>query len=343
MRNQPMSSVARRAFTIAELMIVLIILGVVLSVILPSLKSVSARAKAAVTATTMSSLAQACGGFTYDNNGRSPGYFTAAEMGHPDNEAVGMPGMSNILLDLMPGVTQKVATPGAAIYEVGPSTDAKVSVDLTQYGGTVIAAPGGTNRSYFRPDPKYFYAPVEPGGNLASVQGTVQASTREGNLYLPSLHDAYGTPILAWQEDERVSSAFVRPTYDANDAANATVARFYWASNAAFLKATSTGRLLINQNQFSMLGEAAFGAGSKHLSLIGLLANPAFPENFANPKARGPIVFHSAGANGVYLGIEERGAKTSIVNNNQAPLGFRPGYDPFRSGDFDDLVVSSGN
>ncbi|MGD9689831.1 MAG: type II secretion system protein [Phycisphaerales bacterium] len=332
---------ARRGFTIAELMIVLIILGVVLSIILPSLRAVSARAKAAVTTTTMSSLASAGGLFSNDNNGRAPGYFTAAQMGHQANDTRGMPAMTNILLDLMPGVTAKPAMPGTGVIEIGPTTGDVINLDLNQYAGTRIQTPGGQARSYFRPDPKYFFAPIEEGGNAALARQGQESGTLN-HLYVPNLHDAYGSPILAWQEDDRAANTFAARDSSTNPG---TVARFYWASNACFLRAKALGRLQTNQDSESMLRGTGSRSGDPLGSMTGLLGNPAFPGNGFDPiKARGPLVFHSAGANGVFLGEDERGAKTAVDGGGAPrPLFYIPGQDPFRNGDFDDLVVSAGN
>ncbi len=339
-----------RAFTIAELMIVLIILGVVLAVVLPSLKATSSSAKKAVSTTIMASLSAAATQFAVDNQGRTPGYFSAGEMGSSGasgggggagNDVRGFPGLNNVLLDLMPGVTTKAANPAQGVIEVGPQ--ATVVVDLKQMGSSVMSDASASNRAYFRPDPKYFYATVDPANyaNAATLGAGKQFSNDPNHLVLPTAYDAFGQPILAWQTDERVP-----PTQGFFASLNSnTLASVYYAQNSCFLEATNLGRLGRNQttngDAYSMLTRNAPGNGTNPnvRTLTSILANPAFPG-----RARGPLTFHSAGANGLYLGTDERGAK--LAQGNSATPGALPyaaGVDPVKNGDFDDILVSAGN
>jgi type II secretory pathway pseudopilin PulG len=346
-RSRPIRRNVARAFTVAELMIVLIILGVVLSVVLPSIKHVNNRAKAAVTYTIMNSVASASGQFVNDNNGRNPGHYTAGEMGVTENEDNGLSGLQNILLDLMPGITAGAAIPGNGVIELDPGGGAEaVRVNLNQLAGTTLAVPGGASRSYFRPDPKYYFAAADYfGGGAPPPAGFKHVASVEGHRFLPDLHDGFGQPILGWQQDERADTpgaVFARANYD--PANTAEVARFYWASNACFLKTISLGRLMTNQETQSMLGRTGAPGNTPENSLEAILGNPAFPSaGFLPTRARGPLVFHSAGANGIFLGVDERGAKISVNGTTRRPLTYVPGLDPLKGGDFDDIVISAGN
>jgi hypothetical protein len=200
-----------------------------------------------------------------------------------------------------------------------------------------MAVPGGAARSYFHPDPKYYYAAADLGTGATITQKHVAAV--ESHVYLPDLYDAYGQPILGWQEDERAQGApgasFAREKSDDG------IARFYWASNACFLTSTGLGRMMQSQNANSLLGRAA--GPNPWDSMMGLLGNPAFPEFGSIPRARGPIVFQSAGANGLFLGLGERGAIIARgTSATPAPMGYFPGVDPMKNGDFDDIVIGAG-
>lgn len=352
MRSQ--CRVACRAFTLAELMIVLIILGVVLGVVLPSLSATTRSAQRAATTTLMSGIGAAATSFSTDNQGRNPGYFTAQQMGASENENQGFAGLMNIMLDLMPGITTKPAAVDQQVLEIGPGNagdpGSRVNLDLTQLGAAATNDAASSTRSYYRPDPKYFYSTVDPAqlSNAGSLANGRQVSSNDNHYVVPTLHDAFGQPILGWQQDDRTALVFAADN-SGSLSANASgqgsqTARFYWASNACFLKATSLGKKLLPQTTDSLIGRSQDDA-VRIGSLSGLLGNPAFPGTGSTlARARGPLVFHSAGANGVYVGAKERGAIIARgTGSNPTPLLLIPGIDPFKSGDFDDIVLGSGN
>jgi len=357
MRTPVHAATSSRAFTLAELMIVLIILGVVLSVVLPSLSATSKSAQRAATVTLMSGVSAAATAFSNDHQGQNPGYFTAKQMGSSDNEDQGFAGLMNMMLDLMPGVTTKPATTDQQVIEVGPgqtAADGRVNVDLTQLGSAASLDSSNSVRSYYRPDPKYFFASVDPAqrADAASLVRGKQVSQNENHYVMPTLHDAFGQPILGWQEDDRTPTQFAAMNsggLSANAGAAGTKARFYWASNACFLKATSLGKQLKSQvasaNRESSLLGGGTNEGEINSTLEALLGNPAFPATASGPtRGRGPIVLHSAGANGVYVGSEERGAIIARgTGGTAAPIRYIPGFDQFKNGDFDDIVLGSGN
>ncbi len=349
-----------RAFTLAELMIVLIILGVVLGVVLPSLSATTRSAQRAATTTLMSGLGAAAVSFSTDNQGRNPGYFTAQQMGSTENVDRGFAGLMNVMLDLMPGVTTKPAGVDQQVLEVGPGQSVAeggvVNVDLKQLGSAATNDSSSSTRAYYRPDPKYFYSTVDPTqvANAASLANGKQVSTNESHYVIPTLHDAFGQPILGWQQDDRTAFRFgavnagsISPTSSGEPAG---VARFYWASNACFLKATALGKRLQSQvANGDDVPSSLLGGGRAptflEITLEGVLGNPAFPGTISQPtRPRGPLVFHSAGANGIYVGSKERGGILARqTNTTDQPLRYVPGQDPFKSGDFDDIILGSGN
>lgn len=339
---------ARRAFTIAELMIVLIILGVVLAVVLPSLKATNTAAKKAATTTIMVGLSGAAIQFASDHNGQRPGYFPAAEMqsgatvvggNGAGNSERGFSGLQNVLLDLMPGITsESTSTGNANIIQVGPTAGNLVSVSLRQLGSSVQGDASGSTRAYFRADPKLYYTYV-PSGDIADAPSyrRKQQAVPE-HIILPSLHDSFGQPILAWESDERVHDP---ATFATDNTAGA--ATFSLSNNACFLRATGLGRLERNQTQGAVGTDCSLlGLSDQRFSvdaLRSLLSNPA-----AAGRVRGSLVFHSAGANGIYLGSDERGAKIAQGSGGVLVGSFgQTGVDPMKNGDFDDVVISGGN
>lgn len=316
----------RRGFSLVEMLVVLLILTIVISIVIPSLQAARNTARKSATNSLMASLATAVGQFKQSQS-RLPGYFPVREMGAATNAANGFSAMENIMADLAGGVTTDSATGSVAnacdttnnpVIAVGPGAT-KVNIDVGRIGATEGGAKGEAVAGYFRPDPKFFARQCQP--NQRTPGGPTDARSA-----MPVLVDAWGQPILAWVQDQLPpGSSFAMAQEDAGSGR----ARFYRVSNACFLDATSLGKLKEDQTDAttgSLLARTNPGAAN---SINGLVGNPAF----AN-EARGMMLFHSAGTNGVYLGRSERGGKTS-GGTLAAPVG----RDPFQEGDFDDLVV----
>lgn len=319
MKNSVQSGV--RGFSLVEMMVVLLILSVVLGIIIPALGYARNTARKNATSALMTQLATASASFQLDER-RLPGYFTARDMGNNANTTTeGFSAMSNILLDLAGGV---VASSGATpdTVQVGPHAGARVYVAPEYIGGSTQSA-GSVSKAYFRPDPKTFTV-------VSGKFGTAN------NTSLPELVDLFGTPILAWAQDDvpNTNNAF-------SSADSGTRARFYWAQNAASLKATTLGRIGGNQTTDSHLSATNPPSANNIVSMRALLGAP----NFADPNdatlpsaARAPIVFHSAGYNGVYLGKFERGGK---IAGPAGPVAYSATKDKME--DFDDLIVKVSN
>ncbi|MFN0012094.1 MAG: type II secretion system protein [Phycisphaerales bacterium] len=352
-----------RAFTLVEVLVVLIIIGTVLAILLPSLATTRQAAKKVSSQALMNNLAAATSQFITDRR-ESPGYFTPVEMGAAANSAPsdsagsqrGFGAIQNIMIDLAGGIT---AAPqdGVQLLEVGPTASASVVIDLAQIGGSGAGSgSAASNKAYFTPARQFF----EPQGNaqIASDSGNRR------NRLLPTLIDAFGQPILAWAQDERGQSVATWAALDSS-----TVAKYYWAANGCYLNSTALGKAVANQSgdtnydrPSSLIGGGGttFDADQVQSSLMALLGHPAFPSpamqdalggGFAGSQiplpgaARGQVVYHSAGANGVYLGTFERGGKAALEDNATRPPAkaarYSGGYDPML--DFDDIVVPAGN
>ncbi len=330
LRTSRLAPSARRAFSLVELLTVLAILAIVVAIIIPAMNLARRAAKNSDTLATLSDLSRAISMYKNDKS-RYPGYFSPRELGSTVNKnTYGFDTMSNIMLDLMGGVAPANAT-GASILDIGPSAT-PIKVDLVTFGGTQQDKNGAQVKGYFRPDAK----------KMSVMSGTGQRFAGNQNNLLPSLVDAFGQPILAWAQDETPSGGvFAEEDFTA---AGVNGAKFYWAQNAAFLKGvTSLGKLAENQNFASGGSLIANDVNpvNRLQTLYALLGNPAAPDdafsapNYRPATARGPIILHAAGADGVFVGNRDRGGKSGIVT-------YTPNQDKFNGPLFDDQLVPAG-
>jgi prepilin-type N-terminal cleavage/methylation domain-containing protein len=315
---------ARRAFSLVEMMVVLLILAVVLAIVVPALSAARNTARKAATNSLMNQLAMACAQFQMDER-RLPGYFTPRDLGAAENGDRGFTTMHNIMADLAGGVVQTDNTP--TTIEVGPLAGQTILID-TALIGSARQIKGVTNKAYFQPDPKFF--------------GVVSGKEANGNdnALLPDLFDSWGTPILAWQQDD------VPNTTGDFASANATSpAKFYWVQNAAYLRSPNLGKFAINQSLDSIIGAPNATPGNTRVdSLMALLGNPTFPVDAAAmplvpSTARAPIVFQSAGYNSTYCGRSERGGK--LANSNGGVIAYTSPADAIDA--FDDFLAKVSN
>ncbi|MFG0284773.1 MAG: type II secretion system protein [Phycisphaerales bacterium JB039] len=290
-----------RAFTLIELLVVILILAVVIAIIVPALGGARNAAKGVSSRSLLTQVANAASAFVNDND-RLPGYFSAEEMGDAENDKRGFTEMENILLDLAGGVIPGGGTGiggvgGSDGIKVGPTSAAAVWVDPA-----LIGADTEFSKAYFTPDAKSYRT------------GTGQMGESEHTDELPDLVDAWGTPALAWRRNTfgptRITGEADFAQIDSGDPA-----WFYWNSNAGFLNSATVGKLTRSQTTGSIIGADASNP-ARIKSLVGFLGSPAYPDdltgtpgNLLPTAARGDLVFHSAGADGFYLGRTGKGAK----------------------------------
>lgn len=347
----------RAGFSIVELLVVIIIIAVVISILFPALAGARSASRKASSLSLMSNVAAAAGQFINDKR-TPPGYFSAADMGHSENATTtgssgsGFSGMQNVMLDLAGGITTQ-SPDNVNVFSVGPRAGSVVSVDIGQIGGGTSAS---ASKAYLNPDRSFMEAQ-----NTVEKQDGDGSTLNLANAKIPSLVDAFGQPILAWSADDRVANVTWTSANDTNFAGvssdtSANPARYWWNANGCFLNARNLGRLGKNQRwdgDITYKTDASLLAGAYAANLprtmAGVLGNPSFPLKTAsnNPSAvpapaqgRGQVVFHSAGANGLYVGASELGGKKA---RGVAPFGtikFDPAEDVIR--DFDDLMVSAG-
>ncbi|MBL9032659.1 MAG: prepilin-type N-terminal cleavage/methylation domain-containing protein [Phycisphaerae bacterium] len=313
----------RRAFTLIELLVVIAIIAIIIAIVFPALAGARSTVRASSTKQLLANIQNAASAFQTDNN-RLPGYFSARHMANAENDAratnppQGLSAMENIMLDLAGGIvsTDGTSTPpsgGPTAVSVGPYSAANrriwVAPDLI---GTSTAG----DKAYYVPDRKLFVAQFSPG----QQNGLPGATGPEGTAQLPDIVDHFGNPVLAWAVDQG-SAQPVRTTADfaAVNSSGAVNSRYYWAPNSCFLTATALGKKAIDQTD-AVSGSLLSGSGPAAdlaNSMIGFLGNPSYP--YRAPAAttgpilpeagRAPLVLHSAGVDGVYLGRKDRGAK----------------------------------
>ncbi len=344
-------------YTIVEMMIVMTILIIVMALVIPVIGGARNTAKKTNTQQILSNLGQASQQFELQER-RLPGYFSESEMGHQDNAAHGFSSMQNLILDLCGGVytsdTPDPNDPNDDIVNVGPRGTNRALVRLG-----LIAAPvetkGVVNKGYFTPDPKYFIAVMPPGSGISLPDAQKKHFASDiGHLQFPDLIDGFGQPILAWRQDRDPGS-----TTDFSAMASSTPASFYWNSNAAFLQASNLGQKEQNQlavapgENGSMLSRSMPDPAAILVSMQGLLGHPAAPRpklNAAAPDvpaaARGKLVFHSAGLDGVYLSVKDRGGVIGTASGTppwhvRGAIDYRAGIDPLEN--FDDITSAAGN
>ncbi len=332
-----------RAFSLIEMMVVLGILVLVLAIVLPALNSARVSARKSATQSLMNGLQTASAQFTLSER-RLPGYFGTQAMADNVNAGRGFTTMDNILLDLAGGITQAarnvpggdpcvLATDFRAVIEVGPTTTETVRVSVSSIGATKAIA-GVQTKGYFQPDKRYFAAQC-----LVSKR---KSSVNPDHFAMPVVIDAFGHPVLAWSQDERIA-----PDREFAAENGTTRARFYRVPNIGFLEATALGEFGIDQRDTqkgSLLGITAIPDMVKAQTMAAILGNPNSPDptdNTMPSEARGKLLYHSAGPNGVYLGIQERGGKIARANGNALP--YTTGKDWANDGSFDDIILTGGN
>lgn len=348
----------QRAFSLVEMLTVLGILAIVLGIIIPVLGKARNAARKAATQTILSDFSTAINQYQISER-RLPGYFSAQDMGAAANGSSsaageGFSAMDNIMLDLAGGIVGSGVSLGQTVVDVGPSSTKKVRVDTSLIGSTTQTASGAKNKGYFTPDGKNFKLQdgFENIGTRAST-GTVRTSLTTfstGNLAMPAMLDSWGQPILAWAQNPAAlaGASFSAMTSDSQKS------KFYWASNAAFLRATKLGKIGAAQDERSLLGTGGTAApsdASRVRTMQALIGSPAFPATPATTPpspstARAPVVLHSAGPAGIFLDRDSRGGKAAGTGASAA-VSYVPASgttpDPITGGAFEDVIYTAGN
>jgi len=324
---------ARPAFTLFELLTVLVILALLLGLTIPVMGRARKTARLVNNQTLMREVAVACQQFRLDNADQSPSYFTARELGSQANLNRGFSPMQSLLLNLMGGIAPSDSTDASVLLNIGPA-DRFVRVDPSRLrAGESSLRPGKTGYLNLSGNNLKTMAVGDADEYPASGGLKVDPAIAGSPVFavhsqIPELIDDFGNPILAWVEDERIRAEDTLVPY-ASNSSNDEKARFYYASNQMYLGALGNSKSALYPSVNLDRRLAALGA---------VTGSPAFPASntlvglFTMPRAsRSSIVLHSAGPDGVWL------ATAAAV---QFPAG-SGGIDPMT--DFDDIVVGVGN
>lgn len=323
--NRP-SSRPQRGFTLIELLVVVAIIAVLIALLLPAIAGVRRSARRSATQALVNDFTTAAVRFSNDHNDRMPGYFSEDQMGHRDNLDRGFTAAENAMLDLAGEGAIWTGDPDnapAEYREVGPINDPKtlirVNPQLIGVGGNAYFTPSGENFVHLTMGDK-------------AQQHSTEVPQDDS---LPDLIDAFGNPIAVWSQDV-AGRGSINPNTDdpspyaqfAAETSENEPAWFYLASNAGLLQSEGLGQG--GQNQFdSAIGfvnsrfrtaDGDTGSTMNAVTLASLLASPSYSLTAPNrtlqtagvdkiypARPRGRFIAHSAGPNGVFVGITERG------------------------------------
>ena len=346
----------RRGFSLIELLVTIAVIAIVIAILVPTLSGARNTARAAGSQAQLTEIGQASSQYFSDNQ-RLPGYFTPRQMGSDENADRGFSGMQNIMLDLAGGIVEGPAE--GNVIEVGPDGDHTVFVALTFIGTT--EAGGG----YYTPEATRFLAQNDVG--RAERKFGVQASSEDSVQRLPSVIDTFGTPVLAWQRDRTAIQPIQELADFVAEDSSDDPSRFYWNSNAGFLKTSDLGERAKDptftsaaSREYSIIGDGVNTDPELLNHLAILLGSPTVPNTVDAPEAnrapaaaRGDLILHSAGIDAMYMSSRDVGVGVEL-NFWQSFFSDNPGGERIQDGSgqvesidlldrFDDLIETVGN
>jgi prepilin-type N-terminal cleavage/methylation domain-containing protein len=339
--------VIRRAFTLVELLVVVGIIGVLVALLLPALRTVVDRARAVATTTTMRNFAKACDAYRAQF-GDLPGAIPDPYLyqGDGDTYVPVLSGAQNALLGLMGGFR----TPGDA--------------DYASYQGTehTIAAPGqppfrikidgnamgeGPVRDGRRHD-----AFLTPGAREWNRSSGRVGSTAGVNPNLPDLIDAWGQPIIFLKRIRAIGPLVNRPgrpgqfprtgllpyTLSASLAELAQCQTVADPKRFSVLNTESAGGRSGAEARDLTLGQLIRHAGTGTITATGASSDL---ERIWSGTARGDYFVMSAGPDGIYFSAAQGNGSASAPQGDIVSATANPDG-PRVLERFDDIVIAGG-
>lgn len=306
----------RQGFSLIELLVVIAIIAILIAIIVPAMSGARVIARKAATTALMNNVTNAAEQFSQDHAGTMPGYFLPTEMGSAMNSDAtrgGFTMMENALLDLLgesaivgeAGIgggtgTGKLVGPFGNVGNSGKGGNTNVKVDMNLLGtGDDVYLKVGDDV-------------------LRAADG--QAGTTPHQQF-PDLIDSFGNPLLAWAEDHTAPRDPLNPSEFASENSKNDLARYYWASNSGWLQSKAMGKGGQDQTNPTS-GSLLADSREAENTLTAILGNPNFPipmdfgTDVLPGASRGAFVVHSAGADGVFFGIKDSGAKAVGVGES---------------------------
>jgi len=339
MRPSGPTSTRHAGFTLTELLIVILIIGVLISLLLPAVAGVRSTARKSSSTAFMSEIMSASSQFQAAER-RLPGYFSVRQLANVNNYAQskssttgGFTQMESALLDLAGGIDpdQTNAADTDDRIRVGPWLG-----DSTQSVYVLRSKIGAEDGPGYLALPEQF---ADLGGPNNGQVGN------KSNRLMPDLIDAFGMPILMWQKDPLAAQGTVVICADkiaetsrfpaAKEGAGKPDPHFYLNTNCGMLHASVLGK----ESQKSQFNESCLawgvpGPGATNTladalrTLSAVVGHPAFPnqDSMGNidqvgpipAQMRGEVIVHSAGADGIYA--KKRGQV--ITRYQYVPEGF---------------------
>ncbi len=279
------SRLARRGFTLVELLVAVAIILVLVGILLPALGKVSTKARVTSTQATMNEFAKACDTFQ-----QQFGYYPGIVPEHLLAATVNCPisGTENALLHLMGGAVREddpaYATAAGTEFTFGTSGSTgtgqvKIKINPIDIG----SGPRVEGKKY-----DSFFAPKDH--QLKPAVGQVGET-----IVLPDLLDAWGQPI-----------ALVRSARQGGllSGTLAEKPQFYLEPAQAYFNSTALGELGADQTQTSVFG---MGSGTDQRNYLAqLIRHPAFGAfaSLTDARAgtpRGRYVLFSPGSDGIFF------------------------------------------